>query len=289
MKKSVLMLVSVALGASVFATVLKNGDSVAFLGDSITQQGWGSCGYVRMCEAAFKANGLDVKIFPAGISGHKSNNMLERLQRDVLSKKPAYMTLSCGVNDVWHGKNGVPLPQYKENITAIVERTLAAGVKPIVLTATMIYEDAEGAFNKQLVPYNEFLRTLAKEKGLVLVDLDAEMRKLVAEFRAKTGCKYNLLTVDGVHMNFLGNRMMAQMILRDGFDFTAEEMKKSEESFMTLSMYIKMPNACLSGESYMKLAEKALKAKCSTDKYLQKKISPVIDKAVKDLLDAEVK
>ena len=82
--------------------------SIAFLGDSITQQGAGSLGYVTLVLKGLEANGIQVKGIKAGISGHKSNNMLARLERDVLRHKPTIMTLSCGVNDVWHGKNGVP-------------------------------------------------------------------------------------------------------------------------------------------------------------------------------------
>ena len=51
--------------------------------------------------------------------------MLARLKRDVLDKKPQIMTLSCGVNDVGHGKRGVELPDFKKNITAIVEQAQA--------------------------------------------------------------------------------------------------------------------------------------------------------------------
>src|SRR3954454_7113935 len=106
--------------------LIKDGQKLAFLGDSITQQGWGNPkGYVRLVLAGLATNGINVSSVPAGIGGHKSNQMLERLQRDVLSKNPDWMTLSCGVNDVWHGTNGIPLDQYKTNITAIVERCQA--------------------------------------------------------------------------------------------------------------------------------------------------------------------
>ena len=89
---------------------VKSGDKIAFLGDSITAGGWGSpTGYVRLVISGLDANGVKVEPLPAGIGGHKSNDMLGRLDRDVLSKKPQWMTLSCGVNDVWHGKNGVAL------------------------------------------------------------------------------------------------------------------------------------------------------------------------------------
>ena len=58
---------------------------------------------MKLVIAGLAANGVEVEAAPAGIGGHKSNDMLARLERDVLSKKPQWMTLSCGVNDVWHG------------------------------------------------------------------------------------------------------------------------------------------------------------------------------------------
>ena len=88
---------------------IKDGQTIAFLGDSITQAGAGPQGYVRLVISGLTANGVKTTAIPAGISGHKSNQMLERLERDVLSEKPDWMTLICGVNDVWHGENGVPL------------------------------------------------------------------------------------------------------------------------------------------------------------------------------------
>ena len=167
---------SLAASALAQTPAVKSGDSIAFMGDSITQGGWENpVGYVRLVMSGLEANGIQAKAIPAGISGHKSNNMLERLRRDVLDKKPTWMTLSCGVNDVWHGANGVPLPQYKTNITAIIEQAQAAGIKVMVLTATVITEQQDNPNNQKLAAYNEFLRALAKEKGCLLADLNADM------------------------------------------------------------------------------------------------------------------
>jgi len=186
---------------------VKNGDAIAFLGDSITQQGnTPPGGYIHLVVDGFKAAGIEVKPIPAGISGHKSNDMLVRVDRDVISKKPQWMTLSCGVNDVWHGANGVPLDAFKENITALVDKADAAGIKIMILTATMIMEDPDTANNKKLAPYNDFLRKLAQERGYRLADLSADM---IAGVRK--GKRY---TYDGVHMSFEGNKMMASGILR---------------------------------------------------------------------------
>jgi lysophospholipase L1-like esterase len=165
----------------------------------------------------------------AGISGHKSNQMRGRVDRDVIAKKPDWMTLSCGVNDVWHGKNGVPLPAYRTNITEIVTKVQAAGIKVMILTATMIGEDKSATNNIMLAAYNDFLRELAKEKKGLLADLNADMQK---EIEAAGGSKAgkNVLTTDGVHMNPMGNIMMARGILR-AFGLDDAQMKKAEDAW----------------------------------------------------------
>ncbi|MEZ5304555.1 MAG: GDSL-type esterase/lipase family protein [Verrucomicrobiales bacterium] len=132
----------------------------------------------------------------------------ERLKRDALDKGPDWMTLSCGVNDVWHGAKGVPLDAYKENITKIVDQCQEAGVKVMMLTSTMIGEDEPNANNQKLAYYNEFLRALAKEKGCLLADLNAAMQEGV-KAAGGGGKDSRIFTSDGVHMNPEGNKMMS--------------------------------------------------------------------------------
>lgn len=228
---------------------VKSGDKIAFLGDSITQGGWSSpTGYVRLVIAGLAANGVNAEPVPAGISGHKSDQMLARLDRDVLSKKPQWMTLSCGVNDVWHGKNGVPLDDaaaasgdyqlkpddkrgtYKKNITQIVENAQAAGAKPVILTATVIHENLESPENGKLAPFNNFLRQLAKEKNLPLADLNAMFQERI---KAENKPAAKVLTSDGVHMNPAGDRLMATGVLK-ALGLNAAELKKAEESWAVI-------------------------------------------------------
>lgn len=208
---------------------VQNNQKIAFMGDSITQQGAnGPKGYVNLVISGLEANGVKAVAIPAGISGHKSNQMLARLEKDVLSKKPEWMTLSCGVNDVWHGAKGVLLDQYKENITKIIDQSQAAGIKVMILTATMIKEDQANDLNQKLIPYNEFLKTIAKEKKCLLADLNADMQAAVA--KADKSQKGNILTRDGVHMNPAGNRMMAVGVLK-AFGLTEEQISKAEKQW----------------------------------------------------------
>lgn len=219
---------------------VSNGQSIAFLGDSITQQGAGGPGgYCRLVIGGLESMGVKAKMIPAGISGHTSSDMLKRLNGDVLQKKPAWMTLSCGVNDVWRGAGGVALEAYKTNIAAIVTAAQAQGIRVMILTATMINEDPAGANNQKLAAYNDFLRALAVEKKCLLADLNADMQKAVAEGRAK-GQKGNLLTIDGVHMNGAGNRMMALGVLR-AFGLGDKELQEVREHWMDIPGTVTLP------------------------------------------------
>jgi lysophospholipase L1-like esterase len=207
---------------------VKDGQKIAFMGDSITAGGAKPKGYVSLTIKGLEANGVKATAIPAGISGHKSNQMLARLEKDVLSKKPDWMTLSCGVNDVWHGARGVSLEDYKVNITKIVDQCQAAGVKVMILTSTMIKETQTNELNQKLVPYNEFLRTLATEKKCLLADLNADMQAAIA--KAGPDRKGNILTGDGVHMNPAGNEMMALGVLK-AFGLSEEQLQKAQKSW----------------------------------------------------------
>lgn len=245
------VLIAATLISPTFATAeiaVKSGEKIAFLGDSITQGGWSNpAGYVRLVIAGLEANGIKAEPVPAGISGHKSDQMLARLDKDVLSKKPQWMTLSCGVNDVWHGPRGVPLDDaaaksgkyddkvatrgtYKKNITAIIDQATAAGVKPVMLTATVIHENLGSPENGLLAPYNDFLRQLAKEKKVPMADLYAMFEERI---KAENKPNVKVLTSDGVHMNAEGNKLMAIGVLK-ALGLNEAELDKAKASWPVL-------------------------------------------------------
>ncbi|MEI7732953.1 MAG: SGNH/GDSL hydrolase family protein [Verrucomicrobiota bacterium] len=213
---------------------VKEGQKIGFMGDSITAGGWSNPGgYVRLVIAGLEANGIKATPAPAGVSGNKSNQMLERLKRDVLDKKPDWMTLSCGVNDVWHGVKGVPLDQYKTNITTIIEQCQAANVKVVILTATVIGEEVDNDNNKKLASYNEFLRELAKAKKCPLADLNALFQEAIKAHPNSTGKPGRLLTSDGVHMNSAGDQLMAQGVLQ-AMGCDAAQIQKAQAAWLDM-------------------------------------------------------
>jgi lysophospholipase L1-like esterase len=249
---------------------VKSDEKIAFLGDSITQQGAGSAsGYVRLVINGLEANGIKAEAIPAGISGHKSNDMLARVDKDVIEKKPNWMTLSCGVNDVWHQERnrGILIDEYKTNIRAIVDKAQAAGIKVLLLTSTMIGEDQSGANNQKLIPYNDFLKTLAAEKNLPIADLNSMMQEQV-----KAPHKGNLATTDGVHMNPIGNQMMAIGVLK-AFGASEAQLQTAREAWSKIPHNI---GASLTLGQWNKLSEVANKSNRTIDEVIKAAVEKAI-------------
>lgn len=266
--------------------VLQPGAKVAFLGDSITEAGHDHPGgYVQLVRIALAAQGVPIEVVAAGVSGHKSNQMLERLERDVLGKKPQWLAVSCGVNDVWHGKNGVPLADYEKNIRGIVDQAQAAGIKVVLLTATMIGEDATNENNRRLVPYNAFLRSLAVEKRCLLADLNAKMQAAVAEANRSPAQprKEHVLTTDGVHMAFAGDVMMAVGVL-EAFGLDAAQIAKAREVWLDAPGTIQLSaQVGITQRQAQQLEKLAVARNLSVDDLLRQELG----KLVRSLLPAE--
>lgn len=276
---TLLTLLWISTGASGQAIPLQNGDKIAFLGDSITNFGWSHPdGYVRLIMLGLEVNEIKTAAIPAGISGNTSKDMLARLERDVISRHPVWMTLSCGVNDVWHGKTGVELEPYKQNITSIVDQCQTAGIKVMILSATMITEDPEANFNKQLAGYNDFLAKLAVEKHCLFADLNGAMQASVTH--GVPGQKVgNALTVDGVHMNSWGNQMMADGVLK-AFGLNDMQLSKARQAWQKIQLPFP-GKGTLSLQQYEQLATLAASQHLTTDELIDKAFSRTVEDLLK--------
>ena len=86
---------------------LKPGDKIIFLGDSLTalavkdKRVPEGKGYVPLVREALKAKGVEVDAVATG--GHKVTNLLQRVDKDVIAKKPTIVVIQIGVNDAGGG------------------------------------------------------------------------------------------------------------------------------------------------------------------------------------------
>ena len=89
---------------------LKPGDTIVAIGDSITAGG----GYLRDIDAVLAQQYPDLKIpkvVNKGIGGQKAEDLVKRFDNDVVQLKPAVVTISIGINDVWHRLDKAARPE----------------------------------------------------------------------------------------------------------------------------------------------------------------------------------
>jgi lysophospholipase L1-like esterase len=201
--------------------VLKKGDRIVFLGDSITAGGVGAQGYITVIKNTLneKQKDLAIELVGAGISGNKVPDLQKRVERDVVAKKPTIVFIYIGINDVWHGEKdptrGTPKEKFEAGLKEVIGKIAAAGGQVVLCTPTVIGEKKDGAnkLDAQLDEYADISRKVAKELKLPVCDL----RKAFVE-HLKTNNADNkesgILTTDRVHLNPAGNKLVAETMLK---------------------------------------------------------------------------
>jgi lysophospholipase L1-like esterase len=188
---------------------------VVFFGDSITQAGVGPNGYItQMKDMLAKENITNYELIGAGIGGNKVYDLYLRMEEDVLSKSPDIVVIYVGVNDVWHKRSfgtGTDPDKFEKFYRAIIKKLEAANCKVIVCTPATIgeHKDFTNPQDGELNQYSAIIRNIATTAHLPLVDLRTLFLQYLAANNAENKEK-GVLTVDGVHLNDLGNKMVAE-------------------------------------------------------------------------------
>lgn len=210
---------------------LNAGDQIVAIGDSITQSG----GYLRMLDAVFARQYGDLrlpKIINVGISGQKAEELAARFDRDVIAAGPDVVTISVGINDVWH-RLGAPhdpqvLEMYGRNLERMVNSAQDAGAKVFLLAPTAIEEDRGSEGNRRLALYVQAGKEVARRGAAGYVDLHTlflEAFDRLAERRS--AFSFGRFTSDGVHMEPAGDVLMAIGIAR-AFGVSDEKLRATD-------------------------------------------------------------
>jgi len=203
------------------ATVaLKKGDSIIFLGDSLTALAGDeapkehvSKGYVRIVRETLAKTHPDhqLKVDWVATGGHTVPDLLKRVEKDVLAKKPTIVVIQIGCNDA----RRIPKETFKSSLEELIDKLQASGIQVIQCSLTSVGEKHDGT-NRDDAKLDEFAqieRDVAKAKKVPLNDL----RKAFVEYWKKNNPENKpsgVLTYDGNHFN------------QRGMDFVAEQMLK---------------------------------------------------------------
>ena len=237
MKKIYLLLTFILI------TSCTNSTKVVFLGDSITEAGIYDnevgvpsgdtliypkyTGFITLLKKDIED---DIELIGKGVSGNKVSNLLERYKKDVLSLNPDIVFIYIGINDVWHKYSfgtGTDIIFYENGLRKIIADLKNKGARVILCTPTVIGEN-KGEFtlvnefkdietmeimNGDLDAYSDVIRKLASELNTDLLDLREIFMNYISENNPNNESS-GITTYDGVHLNDLGNKLIADEMLR---------------------------------------------------------------------------
>lgn len=199
-------------GVQNFAEVIKR-NKIVCLGDSITYgypDGPSFSWVTRVIE------NTDYQMLNRGINGETTGQMLNRLQRDVISEKPAYLIFAGGHNDAWQK---VSLSRVQHNIQQVVEVVLQQGICPMLVLPSPLNieemlqcfdgprQDAED-YHENLGLIRQWIDQYAKEREILTLDF---YTPLLFEGTDQGDPRYLL---DGGHPNHAGYRILGQAAIQ---------------------------------------------------------------------------
>ncbi|QDT52987.1 GDSL-like Lipase/Acylhydrolase [Caulifigura coniformis] len=204
---------------------LQDGDSIVFLGDSITHQVL----YTQYVEDYFYTRfpKMRLKFHNAGVGGDRAWDALARFDRDVAAYKPKYVTVLLGMNDgSVKAYDDALFKTYQQDMTELLKRITDIGATPILITPTMFDSRADRArpkntrapedtalYNATLAYYGTWLREVAQENGWGFVDMWGPLNAITTEQR-KTNPSFTMIK-DAVHPLEDGQLIMAAAIIND--------------------------------------------------------------------------
>lgn len=183
-----------------------------FTGDSITHGalhtlGWRSYPENFAERVRWEMRRMRDVVINTGISGDRTGGLLADLDWRVLRFQPEVVSIMLGMNDCSLGMNG--RDTYRKNLSAIVDKVMAAGAIPVLNTPNTIYVKKAGG-RADLPAYADIVRDLAKQAKLVLVDHYAHWEKT----KANQEDLLVWLEDQSIHPNVYGHREFAKLIFR---------------------------------------------------------------------------
>ena len=199
---------------------LRDGDTVVFLGDSITA----ARTYGKIVEnyTLLRYPDRKVRFVNSGWGGDTAAGGLKRFERDVLSHKPTVVVIAYGVNDIGWGTKADDEHKkaYLDGIRGMVQACTKNKVRVYVCSAAPTAEDPAKAETGFLQKMCDEGMELSRSLGGHSIDVQRSMRaiqKKIAAANAKAADKSrhdSLHAADGVHLNDMGQLAMAFSILK---------------------------------------------------------------------------
>ena len=218
----VLMLLSSLTSAEETAkgSILKKGQRVAIVGDSITEQKL----YSKFIETYLTVclSDLDLHVIQLGWSGETAPGFLARMNNDLLPWKPDVVTTCYGMNDGSYRAYDESIgKRYSAAMADIVGRLKKAGATVVVggpgAVDVNFFKNPNTkpeVYNNNLSQLSGLAKQLAQAEGFPHADVFGAMMSAQEKAKAALGANYDVCGKDGFHPGPNGHILMAYAFLK---------------------------------------------------------------------------
>ena len=209
--------------------IFESGDTVCFLGDSITHGGQFH-EFLQLFYATRYPN-LKLTFLNCGISGDNAEGMIHRLDKDVFIHNPSHVFLMTGMNDVirtlyfeGEASNEIvqnrkkALDEYKRNIDILDKKFETSDIRPLYLTPSIydqyskIERENNMGCNDALIECSTHLKKITKQRNTTVIDLNSSMKHIM-ERELQNDSLFTIVGKDRVHPETTGHFVMFHEIL----------------------------------------------------------------------------
>src|SRR4051812_35721688 len=174
----------VAAVASAGDFAIGDGDTVVFLGDSITA----ARTYSKVIEeyTLLRYPHRQVRFINVGWGGDTAAGGLARLQKDVFDRGATVLTVAYGINDIgWGGKADAEHRQkYLDSIRGIVEQCKAHHVRVFICSAAITASDPDKTEHEFLQAMCDEGMKISRDAGEGAIDVQRTMRDIQRRVKA---------------------------------------------------------------------------------------------------------
>ena len=208
------------------ALKVKNGQTLLFIGDSITDCGRRMAerplgnGYVKLVAdlCVIREPNKRIRILNKGIGGDRVTGLRQRWSDDVLRNEPDWLSIKIGINDLHsHLRGGyadvVPPDLFEECYEEILRRTKESLPRCKILLVSPFFistERAAGTWRREvldLLPaYLNVVKRMSRRHRTAFLDTHALFQKLLGHREADTFCP------EPVHPNATGHLALAEAV-----------------------------------------------------------------------------
>ena len=159
-----------------------------------------------------------------GIGGNRTENLLARLQKDILDLDPELVTILIGVNDSWHRLEPTFIDTTDEmteqNYRAVLEALKERGIPVVMMEPFVMPVERTAPFRMDLYSKIEVIRKLAREYAVAYIPLDGlAAAQVVAHDET-------YLATDGIHPNANGIKWLGNLLADTLIPIVGEKLSK---------------------------------------------------------------